>query len=298
MKLRLALLACVVAGAPRPSVAAAKPEKAVVPARQVVVHVDHRKLLEKQMEMAAEHSRLWMEEDLTKALEEEHGFDVVAEAGDEEIPTIIVRLSWIKYEDSIYRIDLETQWPDHPPEPIGTWEYYGYSNTALIGFVLGKLPAAVEALAKGPTPKPEPRPQEEPVADESSDETDGPVAGAGDDIEPTSVDERPKPAVVGPVGIAGIATTVGGLAITGVAFGLAARDATSNTSAMQEWDQLVHEPTRGRYAWPAVGLSLAAAGIAMVVVDLTVLRKRRQREVSVAPSVGRSAVGAELRIRF
>ena len=149
MKLRLALLVCMLAGAPRPSAAAPADGDAARSNQRVVVYVDHSQLLDKQMEEAADKSRMWMQEDVTKALEGEFGFDVVEDAGDEEIPTIIVRLGWVKYEDSIYHIELETQWPDHPPERIGAWDYNAYNNTVLISFVLDKLPAVVEQLAEG-----------------------------------------------------------------------------------------------------------------------------------------------------
>ena len=284
------------AGAPRPSAAAPADGDAARSNQRVVVYVDHSQLLDKQMEEAADKSRMWMQEDVTKALEGEFGFDVVEDAGDEEIPTIIVRLGWVKYEDSIYHIELETQWPDHPPERIGAWDYNAYNNTVLISFVLDKLPAAIEQLAEGPTPEPDA--EAEAGADDSSDHADEPVADTGDDVEPGPVVDEDKPAIIGPVGIAGIATAVGGLGITGVALGLAARDSTVTTDTMQEWDQTVREPTRGRVAWPAIGLGLAAAGITMVIVDLTVLRKRRQRAVSVVPSMGPSVVGTELRLRF
>ena len=36
----------------------------------------------------------------------------------------------------------------------------------------------------------------------------------------------------------------------------------------------------------------------MVVVDLTVLRKRRQRALSIAPSIGPTMVGTEVQLRF
>lgn len=291
MKLRLALLACALSGTPRPSAAAVANEDVAEPAPRIAVQVDHSQLLSKQMKEAADKSRMWVREDVTAALNHEFGYDVIDVGGD-EVPTIIVRLGWVEYERSIYRIELETQWPGHPPEPIGSWEYRAYNNTVLIRFVLDKLPAAIERLAQRPSPLPPPN------TDEPSDPTvQRPEASGGSTEAPPETDED-DPATIGPVGISGIAVAVGGLGLTGVALGLAARRVEPSVEPTQERSQVLQEPNRGRYAWPAVGLGLTAAGITMLIVDLTVLRKRRQRALSVVPSIGPSNTGAELRLRF
>lgn len=87
-----------------------------------------------------------------------------------------------------------------------------------------------------------------------------------------------------------------GLAVTGII-----RMAEPDTRALHPENAeliLVTSSRRQGGALVGAGLGVAVVGAAMLVVDLTVLRKRRARRFAAAPVLGSSTAGVRLRVRF
>ena len=200
--------------APQPAPAAVPSTSSEVDAvERVAIEVDHEALLGKQMAPAADKSKLFVSEDVAKALAERHGLEVVTAA---DAPAIIVTLAWKDYENSIYRIEVATRRPGQEPELVEAFEANCINNSALSDVVLERLPAALEQLVEPVEPATEvgevTAPKDPPAAaDEPADNSEG-------------GDESTRAKVLGPVGVAGIVTGVTGVVLTGVGFGLAARE--------------------------------------------------------------------------
>lgn len=254
---------------------------------RVILVVDHTPLLEEQKASQAEKLGRFVREDTTAALQEQHGIDVVE---DEDAVAIVVRLAWVDYEESIYRLDIGVRRPGGRDEVVDTWTIDFANYSQLTGSVVERLPAALERVREPvaePVVEPEPESAASAVAPEATD---------GDD-SPSASDDR-KPAVLGPVGIAGAVVGVAGVVVGAVALDAALSEPSRNTDPSDEQGVTGRRPSPGAYAWTATGFGLAAVGITMLVVDLTVLRKRRARAVSVVPSLGPSTAGLQLTTRF
>lgn len=115
---------------------------------------------------------------------------------------------------------------------------------------------------------------------------------------PQTLPPAHRPRSVSPVGTSGIVLGAAGLglAVTGI---IRMVEPETRTIAPHN-DELILIINTGRQgrALLGAGLGVAAVGAAMLVVDLTVLRKRRERRFTAAPVLGSSAAGMRLRVRF
>ncbi|MCX4240144.1 hypothetical protein [Paraliomyxa miuraensis] len=126
-----------------------------------------------------------------------------------------------------------------------------------------------------------------------------PAAAPAAPIPPAPVAEPdPRPRPLGPVGSAGV--VVGGAGL-GLAIAGIVRMAQPNQTMPDptNHEMLIVTDTRiqGGIVLGA-GLAVATAGVAMLVVDLTVLRRRSARHLAVAPALSPSMAGLDLRVRF
>lgn len=270
-----------------PSVAAAA--EPTVTVERVVLEVDHGPLLEQQKAAAAEKSGFFVKDDATRALRERHHVEVVKDA---DAPAIVVKLGWKDYESSVYLIEVSTRRPGAEPQVVEAFEATCINNSALVEAVLAKLPAALEQLAQPEEAAPEPavgEPAPEPEASEPAVQQtpDPPVNGT-----------EGKPAALGAVGIVGIVAGVGGLGMAGFGISRLVKGETRMIDLDREQFGVATDARPQGRAWLGAGVGVAAVGVTMLVIDLTVLRKRRAPAVAVVPVVGIGAAGIDLRGRF
>lgn len=114
----------------------------------------------------------------------------------------------------------------------------------------------------------------------------------------TPTEPRPRPRLLGPVGSGGIVLGGAGLGV-----------AIAGIVRMTQPDPAITEPGRLEYITftdtriqggivLGAGLVGAAAGAAMLAIDLAVLRKRSARRLAVAPTLAPTMAGLDLRLRF
>lgn len=232
---------------------------------EVRVVVDHSALLEKQMKVAAEDSGFYVHEDSVKALREQHGAEVT-EA--EDAPAILIGLAWEDYERTVYRIRVETQRPGEEPQEVVAFTARCIDSSALTKAVVDRLPAALEQLAE--------------VAEPATVEPEVESASGGDqgktEVEPeaTDVPGEPRARRVGAVGYAGIASMVAGLGVTAGGVVVLLEDPSERVRPGHPADLEVSDRVPLGGALTGIGAGLLVAGATMLVVDQTVLRRRRE----------------------
>jgi hypothetical protein len=111
----------------------------------------------------------------------------------------------------------------------------------------------------------------------------------------SSDDEPPSPSAVG---LAGIIVGAAGLGLAASGIVRIAEGETRMLDPNNHEYLIVTNPRPQGQALLGAGLGVTAVGVAMLAVDLTVLRKRRAGRVAVAPSFGRAAAGLHVRVRF
>ena len=239
------------------------------------------------MPFLAENLGHYVQEDATAALRQQHGIDVVE---GEEASAIVVRIAWVDYKESIYRFDIGIRRVGGPLEVVETWTIDFANYSQLTGSVVERLPAALQRLREpAPEPAAEPAPEKVPPVT-------APTEPNGSDPSPTPNDR--KPATLGPLGIVGIVAGVGGITFGAIALDAALSEPTVDAGSGAEQEETGRRPSIGATVWTAAGFGTAAVGLTMLVVDLTVLRKRRARALSIVPMLGPSTAGLELTTRF
>jgi hypothetical protein len=251
--------------------------------RQVVLEIDGKKLLDEQIAASAENTLYFVRSDSTKALSESHGVKVV-DAG-QGAPAILVSLSWVSYADSIYGVRLDARRPGEEAKLVERFEC-ACVDSELTAAIIARLPAALEQLEAQPS---------EPAVEGTPPDPPGPNPEPNPPVTDT---ERDKPAALGAVGIVGIVVGAGGLGMVGFGASRIAKGETRMIEDDREQFGILSDARPQGRAWLGAGAGVAAVGVAMLVVDLTVLRKRRARAVAVVPSFGGGMTGLTVQGRF
>lgn len=159
--------------------------------------------------------------------------------------------------------------------------------------VEGTIPDAVAAIRKHENPPP--AAAEAAVATAPAEPTA--TEPQQPDTPPTDGEPR-KARAVGALGLVGI--VAGAASIGALVFGASRINRPATQSRNPSFDEItINEGTTQQgWAWFGVGLAGMAAGATMVAVDLTVLRRQRERRVSVRPDVRRGMTGVVLHGRF
>lgn len=256
-----------------PEPAASPPIEAEAPAaiHTVQLEVDHSPLLGKQMKAAAEKSGLFVHEDVTRALREQHGVEVVE---DRSAPSIVVTLAWEDYENSVYRIEIGTRRPGKDLKVAQSFEATCINNSALTKVVVSKLPVALDQLEAPEPAVSEPEPVPAPKVDEHEPRVQPP-----DDL---ARDEAKHPlGKLGRTGIAVGSVGIGALIAGAIVYGRGRRpDHLPGTL----------EDRQGRdFGPPGIAVMVSggaalAAGVALLIVDRA--RARKPATALLLPSAG------------
>jgi hypothetical protein len=156
--------------------------------------------------------------------------------------------------------------------------------------------AVLEPLSVEAPPRlDEPLPQTaEPAVAEPPSEA--PAATATPVAPAASSDDEPPS--LSTVGLAGIIVGAAGLGLAASGIVRMAEGETRMLDPNNHELLIVTNPRPQGQALLGAGVGVVAVGVAMLAVDLTVLRKRRAGRVAVAPSFGRGAAGLHARVRF
>lgn len=284
MNLIACLLTLGIAMAPSPRTVFAKTQ-APEQARNVALRIEHKGLLERESEAVVDHTVFFVRDGGVKALRAKPGVSVVEDAG---APAIIVTLSWADYDESTYGVSIQTQQPGEAPRVLETFECECI-NSGLATAVSERLPAALEQLDAPPA--------EEPTAVVEG----APADPADPEIAPSDAtrDDPARPGKpLGGVGIAGLVVAAGGLGMAGFGISRLAVGETRMPDPDGEQFDIIRDLRPPGRAWLGAGLGVTAVGVTMVVIDATLLRKRRGRQVTLTPSLGPMQAGVELRGRF
>lgn len=242
---------------------------------RVRLTIDYAGLLEHQPQDMADLLAGWVREDVTKALRDTHGLEVV---DDSTAPTIIARLSWANYHDSVFRVVVAVHRPGHDAKTITKFDRYFFPDDEVGQAIIATLPDALAELRK-PLEEPpkgeitEPEPLQE--HDEPVDEQHGSGPGSNDD-------SRSK-VPLATLGKAGIGLLAGGVTVASVGAGLLAQGRKLDE---QNAPQVVQ--TGRDYRVPGVvvlasGGTLAIAGAVMLAIDRSRAKKRQKSMVRVLP---------------
>lgn len=207
-----------------------------------------------------------------------------------------VELLWRDYETSYYGVRIEVR-RDGEAELVAVDECKLCDEEKLAAKVAARVPEVLPFLEQKAEPavaEPEPEASEPGATPEPRGE---PVDSAPTD----RLEDDVKPRPLGALGITGIVVGAGGLA--GVVYGSVLLSRPTTTRVDGEGERFVVEEsyTRPGGIWLGVGLGVTVVGAAMVAVDRTVLRKRRESQsqrLTVRPAVGPALTGATLHIRF
>lgn len=117
-------------------------------------------------------------------------------------------------------------------------------------------------------------------------------------VAPPLEDEQRKARPVGALGVIGI--VVGAAGFGALVFGASRINPSPIQTRSPSSDEIVinENTTPQGWAWFGVGVAGIVAGATMVAVDLTVLRRQRERRVSVRPEVRRGMTGLVVQGRF
>lgn len=229
----------------------------------VRVEIDHSGLLDKQMAEAAEASARFVREDVVAALGERHGIKAVDDRG---AATVVVKLSWKDYEESVYRIEILAGRPSEPPRLVEAFEANCINDTALAEAVVSKLGVALEQLEE-PAPK-----------DDGGPPQTDPAAGTGTEpghrtASPETTDEHSRRplGVLGRAGIGVAAVGVGALVGGGILFATGER-VDSPTGRGPDLQGRDFGPPG--VALMATGGAALVAGAVLIVLDRTRASKR------------------------
>lgn len=204
---------------------------------------------------------------------------------------IVVVLSWAQYDETsgnaVHRIVIQVNRPGEEPRELEPIECAQCVNEQITSKVLQGLNAAMAELAPVPVEDPGTLPE----ADNPPSEPEGPT-------NPDPSGKEPKKGrAIGALGIVGIVAAGGGIGMAGYGGSLLAKgDVQSVPDNEQDLQARDHAPP-GR-AWIGAGVGLAVVGATALVVDLTVLRKKRQRTAAVTPTVSGSMLGLMATGRF
>ncbi|MEX1366172.1 MAG: hypothetical protein AB1Z98_23810 [Nannocystaceae bacterium] len=256
---------------------------------QVRVVVDHRALLDEQIEVAAEDSAFYVLEDSVKALQEQHGVEVTKS---EDAPAILIGLAWEDYDRTVYRIRVATQRPGEQPVEVVEFTARCIDSSALTKAVVDRLPAALEQLAKVQEPTSESGAQDLSAGEQRDAE-----------VEPEALDEPRQHGArrVGAAGYAGIASLVAGLGVTAGGVAVLLQDPSERYAPRDDLAIEVSDRVPLGGALVGVGSGLLVAGAVLVALDQTVLRKRRAgkaRVSNVAPVLWSAGAGLSWTTRF
>lgn len=117
-------------------------------------------------------------------------------------------------------------------------------------------------------------------------------------LRPAPATPKAAPLALGPVGVAGIVVGAAGIGLAGAGVVRLAQGATVVVSpADQERVILTDARPQGR-AFLGLGLGAAVLGATALLVDLAVLRKRRDRRAAIAPALGPAIAGVVVWGRF
>jgi hypothetical protein len=242
--------------------------------RTVALRIDHSALLQHESKKAVEHTVFFVSDDATKAL---GGVPNVSVVDDATAPAILVTLSWVDYEESIYGVSIETQRPGEAPRALERFECECI-NSGLSKAVVERLPAALEQLEAR-----EPQPAE---ADPEAAERD-----PRSNVETVPVAQDPKDRNAVPLGVmgkAGIGLLCGGavaLVSGGIAFAVGER-VDPPVGLMRDRSGLDYGPAG--VALLVSGGAALVAGAALLAVDRT--RARKRASALLLPSPGGAVI--------
>lgn len=246
-------------------------------AERVALEIDHAPLLKHQIAEAAEDSAFFVRDDVTKVLREVYGVDVVE---DPAAPVVIVRLSWVNYEKSVYRVEIAIRRPGRDAETITRFERHFMNDTALSQGVADSLADAVAELRT---------PQDEPQRDQTAEPAPSDAPDEPGEIEQGSnasaADDSQRRVPLATLGKAGVGLLAGGVAVVGVGAGV-----LSQGKKFDEQDgQPLERPGRD-YRPPGIavlvsGGALLVAGAVMLGLDRRNAAKRKGSLVRVLPAL-------------
>jgi hypothetical protein len=207
----------------------------------VSLRIDDSALLAHERPAVVEHTTLFVREDATKALGQSPDVTLV---DDPQAAAILVTLSWVSYEDSIYGVAVHTQRPGEAARLVEQFECECI-NSGLAKAIVERLPAALGQL-EPPTTGPGPA-------------VTGPATGP--------VDEPAVRKPLGTMGKAGIGLLAAGVAgtITGGIVFAQQRRYDEDDPEREVWSGRDFEPPG--VALMVTGGVIAATGLVLLVVD-------------------------------
>lgn len=218
------------------------------------------------------------------------GLTIDGAASERHVVVQVRKLDVINYEVAV-RIELDgvVQEPGVPGFACGSCRV-----VELYERVLEQVPQIVEVVtAEVGEPA-----QPEPAQGSGSGTAEPEPEGAGGNPPREGDPPRPRPRVIGPLGYSGIA--VGAAGLVGVIYGgvLLVRGPVTSVDASDP--RFVVQESYDRPGWIGfgVGLGAMAAGAVMVAVDVTVLRRKRAKRVTIRPALGPGLTGGTVQVRF
>jgi hypothetical protein len=234
--------------------------------REVALHIDYQQLLEQEGEASVQDTVSYIRQDGLQALREQHGVEVI---DGPKIPAIIVTLSWVRHDESVYGVSIETRRPGEEARTVETFECECI-DSGLTKAVLERLPAALAQLDE-PLPR-EPEPEPDPV--ETSSEPSEPTIPATERDSTHGTKPRPL-GKLGKAGIGLLVTGAAGVVSGGVVFAQRQRLDNPSDPGLEAQGRDFQPPG---IAVMVTGGVLAATGVALLVVDR--VRARRGRTSS------------------
>ena len=238
---------------------------------EVSLRIDDSALLDHESATVVEHTTLFVREDAAKAIGQDPDVTLV---DDSKAATILVTLSWVSYDDSIYGVSIETQRDGEAPRVLERFECECI-NSGLAKAVVERIPAALEQL--------------EPPANSQEPVVVGPATG--------SVDDPPTRRPLGPKGKAGIGLLAAGVAgvISGGIVFAQQRRYDEDDPEREIWSGRNFEPPG--VAVMVAGGAIAVTGVVLLVIDRMQARPRKRAGVGAA-RLTPSRRGLALTIRF
>lgn len=255
--------------------------------RQVTLEIDHTRLLEQESAESVQDTVAYVRGDGVAALKDRHGVEAIEGA---EAPAIIVSLSWVRHDDSVYGVSVKTRRPGQEARVVETFECECI-DSGLSKAVLERLPAALGQLAEvtaEPAGVGEPEVEAEVEVDVEVREPD---AGVEEDVEPWRA--RPLGAM-GKAGIGLLSAGAAGMVAGGVVF-IQHQRLGDNEKGGRYRNQVDFEPA-GVTAM-AIGGAALVTGAALLIVDRG-LGRRASQEARAQARLWPTATGLLLTGRF